>query len=104
MKKFADFGIKLESDKNIFPVTQISIHQILNCEIKVLDFAKDVKTRHGDGRYVVKIEHNGSEYKFFTAASKLKEALNQIPKSNFPFIATVKAETYGGNNKAYYFE
>lgn len=56
MKRFSDFGIEINAGCNIFPVQQISITDILNCEIEVLDYESGVKTKHGDNRYVVKIK------------------------------------------------
>ena len=94
MKKFSDFGIDIDAGRNIFPVQQISITDILNCEIEVLDYESGVKTQHGDNRCVVKIKHEGAEYKF----------LSKISKKDFPFIATVRVKKLGtGNNKMYYF-
>jgi hypothetical protein len=104
MKKFSDFGINSLDDKNIFTVPKISIEEVTNCEIEVLDFESDVKTRHGDGRYVVKIKHEGIEYKFFTNASPIKQALNKICKQDFPFQTTIKQQRFGsGSGKTFYF-
>lgn len=104
MKRFSDFGIEIDAGRNIFPVQQISITDILNCEIEVLDYESGVKTQHGDNRYVVKIKHEGTEYKFFTNSTPIKEALDKISKEDFPFMATVRVKKLGtGNNKMYYF-
>lgn len=105
MKKFSDFNINNTLDnKNIFPVAVISIEELTNCEIEVLDFQANVKTRHGEGRYVVKVKYEGIERKFFTNATPLKEALDQIPKDEFPFIATIKQQRFGsGSGKTFYF-
>lgn len=104
MKKFSDFGIEIDIGQNIFPVQQISITDILNCEIEVLDYEAGVKTQHGDNRYVVKIKHEGTECKFFTNSTPIKEALRKIPKNEFPFTATVRVRKLGtGSSKIYYF-
>jgi len=104
MKKFSEFGIKLKEDKNMFPVQQISITNIINCEIEILDFAPDVNTRFGDGRYVVRIRFEKVERKFFTNSKKIKESLDLISKTDFPFTATIKSENFGsGNGKTYFF-
>lgn len=104
MKKFSDLGIEIDAGRNIFPVQQISITDILNCEIEVLDYEAGVKTQHGDNRYVVKIKHEGTECKFFTNSTPIKEALNKIAKEDFPFTATVRVKKLGtGNNKMYFF-
>ena len=105
MKKFSQLGIDITSDAHIFKVPKIQITDILNCEVTVLDFEKNVKTKYGDSRHVVKINHNGNECKFFTNAKKIKEALDKINKSDFPFMATIKQESFGtGNGRTYFFE
>ncbi|MDR2919711.1 MAG: hypothetical protein LBV72_10160 [Tannerella sp.] len=104
MKRFSDFGIDTMSDRNIFQVPITSITDIINCEIEVLDYEAGIKTQHGENRYIVKILHEGLECKFFTNAVPIKEALDRIPKSDFPFATVIKQQKFGsGNNKTYYF-
>lgn len=104
MKKFSDFSINTLDNKNIFVVPLISIQDVVNCEIEVLDFEPEVKTKHGDGRCVVKISHENLEKKFFTNATPIKEALLRIPKSEFPFTTTIKQQRFGsGSGKTFYF-
>jgi hypothetical protein len=74
------------------------------CEIEILDFESGVKTQHGSDRYVVKIKHEGTECKFFTNSTPIKEALSKISKKDFPFITTIRVKKLGvGNSKMYYF-
>lgn len=104
MKKFSDFGINTFDNKSVFAVPQVSITDVLNCEIQVLDYEAGIKTSQGDNRYIVKVIHEGVECKFFTNSSHLKSALDRIPKEEFPFITTIKQQKYGtGNAKAIYF-
>ena len=104
MKRFADFGINTLNDKAVFAVPQVSITEVLNCEITVLDFEKDVKTRHGEGRYIVKFQKDGTEQKFFTNATPIKEALDSVPKTGFPFLTIIKQQRFGsGSGKTFYF-
>lgn len=104
MKKFSEFGINTLSDKIVFAVPKISITDVLNCEIEVLGFESGVKTSHGDNRYVVKISCEGVESKFFTNASPIKEALDKVPKNEFPFITIIKQQKFGvGSGKTFYF-
>lgn len=104
MKRFSDLGVKVESGNNIFPVEQVSITDILNSEIEVLEYESGVKTQHGDDRYVVRIKVDGRECKFFTNSSPIKEALDKISSTDFPFLATIRARKLGtGNSKMYYF-
>ena len=104
MNRFADFGINTLDGKNIFAVPIISIEEVTNTEIEVLDYEANVKTRHGDGRYIVKIKYEDVERKFFTNATPIKEALDKIDKSNFPFITIIKQQRFGcGSGKTFYF-
>ena len=103
MNKFSDFGINTLNNKRIFAVPVVSIDEMINCEIKVIDFEKDIKTKNGL-RYIVKIEHENMEKKFFTGATPIKEALDRIQKDNFPFLTTIKQQRFGsGTAKTYYF-
>ena len=103
MKRFSDLGVSVEAGNNIFQVQQVSITDILNSEIEVLDFESGVKTQHGDNRYVVKIKADGKECKFFTNSTPIKEALGKIPHEDFPFITVIRAKKLGmGNSKMYY--
>lgn len=104
MKKFSDFGINTLENKNIFVVPLISIQDVVNCEIEILDFEPEVTTKHGDGRCVVKVKHENLEKKFFTNAAPIKEALLSIPKTDFPFSTTIKQQRFGsGSGKTFYF-
>lgn len=104
MKKFSDLGVKAIEDKNIFNVPAVSIQDVINVEIEVMDFETNVTTKHGDGRYILKIKVDGHECKFFTNASPIKNAIDQINKHDLPFVTTIKQQRFGaGNGKTYYF-
>lgn len=61
MKRFSDLGVTVDAGNNIFQVQQVSITDILNSEIEVLDFESGVRTQHGENRYVVKIKSDGKD-------------------------------------------
>ena len=104
MKKFSDFGIQSNENKNIFPVPVISIEEVTNCEIEILDYEANVKTRFGEGRCVVKVRYENIERKFFTNAAPIKEALDKVKKQDFPFLVTIKQQRFGtGSGKTFYF-
>jgi len=104
MKKFSDFGINSLQDKNIFAVPIISIEEVTNREIEVLDYEQGVRTKHGEDRCIVKIKIDNSERKFFTNATPIKEALSKISKTDMPFLTTVKQQRFGsGSGKTFYF-
>lgn len=75
MKKFSELGVTVQDERKMFNCSQVSISDVLNCEIIVEDFIPDVKTSHGEGRY-------------------LKDA--------FPFSTTIKGMKCG-NGKIYQF-
>lgn len=104
MKRFSDFGINTLEGRNVFAVPVISIEEVTNVEIEVLDYEANVKTKHGPGRYIVKVKHEGVERKFFTNAAPIKEALDAISKEDFPFLTTIKQQRFGsGAGKTFYF-
>ena len=84
MRRFSELGIKQVDDKKIFNCQQVSISDVINCEIEVLDFIPNMKTTHGDNRY-------------------LKSVLDQIPKDEFPFLTTIRSTKLGSSGKMYQF-
>ena len=50
MKKFSELGVTVQDERKMFNCSQVSISDVLNCEIIVEDFIPDVKTSHGEGR------------------------------------------------------
>lgn len=102
MKKFSDLGVKPDDDRKIFNCQQVSISDVVNTEIEVIDFIADIKTKFGDSRYLVKVQQDGVLEKFFTNSTNIKSTLDKIPKEEFPFVTTIKA-TKCGNGKIYQF-
>ena len=45
-KRFSELGVTVDDGRKIFNCQQVSITDILNSEIEVLDFLPDVKTKH----------------------------------------------------------
>lgn len=103
MRRFSELGIKQVDDKKIFNCQQVSISDVINCEIEVLDFIPNMKTTHGDNRYLVKFRQDGQEGKFFTNSSAIKSVLDQIPKDEFPFLTTIWSTKLGSSGKMYQF-
>lgn len=102
MRRFSDLGIQQVDDKKIFDCNQVSISDIINCEIEVIDFIPNMKTSHGDDRYLVKFRQNGQEGKFFTNSSAIKSVLAQIPEDVLPFTTTIRCVKIG-SGKMYQF-
>ncbi len=102
MTRFSDLGIDIKDNKNIFQVPVISISEIINCEIEIIDFEPGIKTKYGDDRFIVKIKYEGKERKFFTNAAPIKEALEKVSRSDFPFITIIKQKSFGsGSGKTF---
>jgi len=104
VKRFSELGVTQTDNRKIFNCPQVSITDILNSEIEVLDFLPSVKTQHGEGRYLIKFRntYDNSEGKFFTNAAGLKSALDQIKTEDFPFLTVIRAVKCG-NAKIYQF-
>lgn len=86
MRKFSELGVTVQDERKMFNCSQVSISDVLNCEIIVEDFIPDVKTSHGEGRYLVKFKHsNGADGKFFHKRSFFKENFGSDPQRRFPF-------------------
>lgn len=103
-KRFSELGIKMPDDRKIFNCPQVSITDVLNTEIEVIDYIPAVKTKHGEGRYLVHFRRceSGAEEKFFTNAASLKGVLDQINEGDFPFITKIRSVKCG-NGKIFQF-
>jgi len=101
-KRFSDLNIKI-SQPNIFDAQQITIIEILNEEVEVVDFQSNVKTSYGEGRYIVLIRKEDKQFKFFTDSKRIKEQLDQVNKDDFPFTAKIVAQRFGDKKKTYQF-
>jgi hypothetical protein len=83
--------------KKDFAAEPIRLSRLVNKSVTVKDFETEIKTREGDGRYVVLIEMEGREYKFFTNSKKMKAALDYAQEKNaFPFEAVI--DSLGGSS------
>ena len=101
MKSFSEMGITT-STQNIFNVSQIHIDEVLNQVLEIHDFHPDVTTKYGQ-RHVVLLKHEGKERKLFTDSKKIKEQLEKVEKSDFPFTAKISVLWYGDRKKTYLF-
>lgn len=109
MKSFSELNIKRESKSKdgqvYYDVPTVSCGFLVGRDIVVKDFQENVRTKNGDGRYVVLIEESGHECKFLTNNPRLKDVLSQCRELDaFPFSATFKSRSLSGNKIDYYFE
>jgi hypothetical protein len=91
MKKFSDLGIKTTTKG--FEGDKIKISKILNKEIVVHDFKiEDSKifTDRGTCKCLhLQISIADVKHVLFTSSGGLIEAIEQVPRNEFPFSATI---------------
>ena len=97
MRRFAELGITINDDRKMFNCPQVTISDIVNCEIEIIDFIPGLKTAHGENRFLIHFRHCGVEGKFFTSARHIRESLEQVENNDFPFLATIKSQKCGSN-------
>ena len=107
MKDFADFGLVFvaQDGKKRFDCQSFPLGELQNRKIEVIDFERNVKTRQGEGRYIVHFKDPElGEGKFFTASEEMKQMLDKISElKEFPFMTTIKRHSFGKGNVKYSF-
>jgi hypothetical protein len=109
MKKFSELGITYtpEDGKKRFPGKAVRLSAIVNKEIEIHDYEKDVKTSQGEGRYIVSFKDakTGEWAKFFTASDEMKQILDKASdiEDCFPFTTVIESEVFDGNKVKYRF-
>jgi len=109
MKKFGEMGITYTpaDGKKRFPGKAVRLGVVVNREIEVHDYEKDVTTKQGDGRYLVSFRDpkTGEWAKFFTASEEMKQILDKVSdvEDGFPFLTTIGSEVFDGNKVKYRF-
>lgn len=108
-KKFSELGITYtpEDGKKRFPGKAVRLSAIVNKEIEIHDYEKDVKTSQGEGRYIVSFKDakTGEWAKFFTASEEMKQILDKASdiEDCFPFTTVIESEVFDGNKVKYRF-
>lgn len=109
MKKFSELGITYtpEDGKKRFPGKAVRLSAIVNKEIEIHDYEKDVKTSQGEGRYIVSFKDakTGEWAKFFTASEEMKQIFDKASdiEDCFPFTTVIESEVFDGNKVKYRF-
>ncbi len=93
MYKFSQFDIKAPAKS--FVGDKIKMERILNREIVIHEYklesskVKSYQERGSDKCLYLQISLNDQKYVLFTGSVCLIEQIEQVPKSNFPFTATI---------------
>ncbi len=91
MNNFKDFNIKPKI--NAFVGDKIKVKNLLNVAILILDFkVEPSKQKIGTQLLTLQIEKSGDKRIVFTGSTVLIDQINQVPKSNFPFVTTIKGD------------
>ena len=116
---FADKGISgstLTADgKRFFRTREVKAMDILNNPIVVVDFEKDIRTRHGTGRYAVLLhmKDETEQLKMVTNSFSIKSVLDQAREHDekfpneppvLPCETVLKRRAIGDGKYDYYFE
>lgn len=109
MKKFSELGIKNidrdEKGRMFFDLPLVKCEFLKDRALIIKNFQADCDTRHGDGRYAVLCSESGRDCKFLTNNPRMKNVLDQCREMEaFPFEATLRCRSLGGNKTDYYFE
>lgn len=105
MKDFKELKVsyKPKDGKKRFGGNLTPLGNLLNCNITVLDFETEIKTKQGNDRYVIQYELDGQKGTFITNSEEMKNILDQIRDlDELPFKTTIKRESFGSGNKFKY--
>lgn len=111
MIKFSDLNLTYtpKDGKKRFNGECVRISSIVNVPIELIDFERDVKTKQGDGRYLVSFRKlsNGQMSKFFTNSDEMKTMLDAMRGTldTASIAVTIRSEPFhGGGGTRYYFD
>lgn len=110
MRKFSEIGVTYTpfDGKKRFMGDTRRLGEIVNKEIEIHDFERDVKTAHGEKRYLVSFRDKATNTfgKFFTNSDEMKAILEQMAEMEdnvFPFETVIRSEIYGNGKIKYKF-
>ncbi len=112
---FAEKGIKAnkrtKDGKKYFSVKSMSIPDVLNVPVTILDFETGIRTSKGDDRYAVLFIKDGEQCKFVTSAFEIKNVLDQAREAEkagqkiFPVEnVIIRKRSFGDGKSSYYFD
>lgn len=95
--KFKNMKLNISSngDKKMFDCDLVSLSDLINEEIEIIDFETGITTSFGENRCVVKIKVNNENKKFITSSIKMMNELAAIKDQySFPFTTTIKKSKF----------
>lgn len=98
-------GIPPDEDNRFYNCPETTQQKLVNTTFWIVGYLENIKTKHGSGRFLVKIKHRHDDpeslaSKFFTNSREIKYVLQRIKELNaFPRKVTMRAS---GNR--YYLE
>ncbi len=107
MKDFSEMGFvyMAQDGKKRFDERIRRISDLQNLQIVVKDYETDIKTREGEGRYVVQYHSDeAGDGKFITNSEELKQALDFMrEQGEIPFRTIIKRVPFGDGKNKYQF-
>ena len=92
--KFSEMGITVEAKS--FTGDKISVDDIINCEIEVLEYKiapSTLEKKKGNGMCLhLSLKHEGKQRVLFSGSIYLQEQIEKVGKDKFPFTATIKKD------------
>lgn len=86
-------GVDVYNDDDQYTERKISITDLINVPVTVLDFKRDVRTQNG-ARHLVRVETSNEVRVFFTSSKSIISVLEH-ERVRFPFTATIKSYSIG---------
>lgn len=99
---YPESTLKDKEGKKFFDEQRISASMILNKEIEVLDWEKDIKTSQGKGRWVLLIKAFGEKYKLIINSIRIKNFIERLEEKGITSFSTMLVDRTG--NKHYDFD
>jgi hypothetical protein len=106
MMEFKDIGLKYvaEDGKKRFTGKPVSLRELANTHITIVDFETDIQTDNGPRTLVSFQWDDGTPGKYFTADKQQLWYLQQMAdKGLLPCGTTIKSELFGNNKLKYIF-
>lgn len=95
-------SIKGKDGKRFFDETRIGTSMVLNNEIDVLDWEKDIKTSQGEGRWVLLVKFYEKNYRLIINSMRIKNFITMLEGKDVTSFRSVIIDRAG--NKHYDFD